>query len=93
MILRGMKVRDVLSGFEGTVVCRAEWLYGCVRITVQPPGLHEGKPIDWQTFDEPQLEILDAIGAVACIGSEHAQAQPAPTGGPSREGPRASDPW
>lgn len=55
MIPLGAVAQDTISGFEGVVVCRSEWLYGCVRLTVQPREMHDGKPVDTQTFDEPQL--------------------------------------
>jgi hypothetical protein len=55
----GDTVHDTITGFEGVVVCRSEWLNGCVRLTVQPRKLHEGKPIDSQTFDVEQLEPVE----------------------------------
>lgn len=58
----GQKVRDSITGLEGIVVCRAEWLYGCVRITVQPQEVKDGKPVDMYTFDEPQAVVLEASG-------------------------------
>jgi len=59
MIKPGDLVKDKITGFEGIVVARTEWLYQCVRISVQPQSLHDGKPIDCQTFDEEQLEVLE----------------------------------
>jgi hypothetical protein len=54
----GDKVRDRISGVVGVVIARTEWLYGCVRCTVQPQEMKDGKPIDATVVDEPQLEIL-----------------------------------
>ncbi len=54
----GQVVRDKLTGQQGTVICRAEWLYGCVRVTVQPFGEKDGKAFEWFTTDEPQCEII-----------------------------------
>jgi hypothetical protein len=51
----GKRVTHALSGFTGVVIARTDWLYGCVRFGVQPEGLHEGKPIDAQWFDEAEL--------------------------------------
>jgi hypothetical protein len=56
----GDVVRDRVSGFQGVAVCRSEWLNGCVRWSVQPQALHEGKPIESQYIDEEQLEVVDA---------------------------------
>lgn len=58
-IALGDKVRDTLSGLEGTVVARTEWLYGCVRITIQPEGNKDGKAYETYTVDEPQLTVME----------------------------------
>lgn len=55
----GSKVRDTITGLQGTAIARTEWLHGCVRVTVQPNALRDGKPIDTSTFDEPQLELVE----------------------------------
>lgn len=34
--IMGKLVRDKISGLEGIVVARTEWLYGCIRLNVQP---------------------------------------------------------
>ena len=51
----GEMYQDIISGFKGVAVARTTWLYGCVRITLQPKKLHDGKPVDNHTFDEDQL--------------------------------------
>lgn len=63
MIHLGDKVKDKVSGLTGIVVARTEWLYGCIRLTVQPQELHDGRPVDGYTFDEPQAELIQR-GAV-----------------------------
>jgi len=55
----GDTVRDTISGFSGVVVARTEWFNGCVRITIQPKAMHDGKPIDSQTLDLEQLELVE----------------------------------
>mgnify|MGYP006428728419 CR=1 FL=1 len=54
----GAKVRDKITGYEGIVVSRSDWLNGCVRHLVQAEYLSsENKTIEiW--VDEPQLEFL-----------------------------------
>jgi hypothetical protein len=59
----GDTARDTITGFQGTVVARTEWLYGCRRIVIQPNTLHEGKPIENMSFDEPQCELVHRAGA------------------------------
>jgi hypothetical protein len=57
MIKLGTKVKDSISGFEGIATARIEYLYGCVRVLVEPQGLNQdGKPIEAQYFDEQRLE-------------------------------------
>lgn len=73
----GQKVRDTITGLEGIAVARTVWMYGCVRITVQPMEVKEGKPAEMVFVDEPQLEIV----------REKAAPEAAPA-----HGPRSSDP-
>ena len=59
MIKCGSKVKDKITGFTGIVVARTEWLYGCMRLLVQPTKLEKGKVQDTVQFDEDQLELLE----------------------------------
>jgi hypothetical protein len=59
MIKLGDKVRDVVTGFEGIAIAKTEWLFGCIRFTVQPTKLDNGKILDTATFDEPQLRSIE----------------------------------
>jgi len=59
----GQQVHDILTGVKGSVVAITDWVYGCRRVTIQPYGLHEGKPLDCYVVDEPSCEILDATPA------------------------------
>ena len=72
-------MRDKISGFEGTVVVRAVWLYGCIRCGVQSSELYEGKPIEPQWFDEGSLELLEQ--------SEEVEETAAVRGGPRSDPP------
>ncbi len=63
----GQKVRDTLTGLEGTAVARTKYLYGCVRIGVQPFNVKDGKPAEWVSVDEPQLEVIDAKAAEKAV--------------------------
>lgn len=65
MINLGDKCKDMITGFSGICIGKTQWLYGCVRITIQPEELREGKPIDALTFDEPQVQLLEAAKPVA----------------------------
>ena len=55
----GQKVRDTITGYTGVAVARTEWMYGCVRITVQSQELKDGLPTEGYAVDEPQLELVE----------------------------------
>lgn len=59
----GDKVRDQVTGVTGIAVCKAEWLSGCLRWSVQQPATKDGKIPDLVSFDAEQLEVVKA-GAV-----------------------------
>lgn len=80
----GQVVRDTLTDLEGTVVGRCEWLYGCVRVIIQPKGSKDGKPHETFWVDEPQVEVVK-VKAV--------QKQPgAAPAGPRKDPERRPDP-
>lgn len=54
----GDKVRDRVSGFEGTITAHAEYLHMAEQFGVQSAALNEGKPIGIQWFEVSQLEVL-----------------------------------
>lgn len=58
-IQMGYKVRDLVTGFEGTVTSITQYLYGVRRVGIQPPVDKDGKIPDSCDVDEPQIEILD----------------------------------
>lgn len=71
----GDVARDTVTGFEGVVVAKTKWLHGCVRFSLQPQALKDGKPIESCSFDEPQLVLV----------SKKAAATTGKTGGPRPE--------
>ena len=58
----GDLVRDTITGFEGIAVAKTDWLNGCSRFSLQSTGLHEGKVLDAECFDEMQLELVGSKG-------------------------------
>jgi len=54
----GDPVKHTLTGFEGYIVSRTQFMNMCVRYSVQAETLHEGKPIAWQAFDEEELLLV-----------------------------------
>lgn len=68
-------VTDSITGFNGIVTCRSQWLNNCNTYSVQSQDLKEGVPQKGQYFDEPQLKLLHVKKIIP-----HQN-----TGGPSRE--------
>jgi hypothetical protein len=54
----GTKVKDKVTGYTGLVIGRTDWLYGCLRYTVQSQDMKDGKPVEAMCFDEASLEVL-----------------------------------
>ena len=55
----GSRAKDRITGFEGIIVNRAQWLFNCNVYGLKPTDLDkDGKPQSIVHFDEPQLEIL-----------------------------------
>jgi len=51
----GDKVTDPVTGYCGIAVARTEYLWGCISIGVCSHELKDGKPVEWQWFDENRL--------------------------------------
>ena len=58
--LAGNLVRDTVTGFTGIATGRAEYMYGCNRIQVEPKELKDGAPIESCWFDEQRIEVVKA---------------------------------
>ena len=83
-ITLGSTARDTISGFKGTVIAITTWLNGCVRITIAPHELKDGKRIESDTFDVQQIEVVEAV-------PEPAEPAKRP-GGPTMHPTRSADP-
>ena len=91
MVNLGDRARDKITGFVGIVVGRTEWLYGCQRLALKSEELKDGKTLDAEWFDEPQVELVDAAAVrpewakATTLGALHGPEAVIPaTGGPSR---------
>jgi hypothetical protein len=69
-IKNGDVVKDKITGLQGVVVSTHDYMYGCRRFSVQPMQLHEGKPVEPSSFDEPQLDLIAEGGMPAKTGLE-----------------------
>jgi len=81
MLKLGDLAKDRVSGFQGVVVARTEWLNGCVRLTLQPRKVSPlGKVYESETFDEHQLQVVK--GDVVPSAATRAVSR---TGGPQND--------
>ncbi len=80
-VQNGDLVRDTITGLEGIVVCRSEWLNGCVRITIQPKKLSEkGVPVEPSTVDIEQVKMVKKRAHFQCDPSGGPMPAPKRTG-------------
>lgn len=61
----GDLVRDTISGLEGIVTARTDYLHGVPTCTVQPREVVSGKPAEASYIPESQLEILATKAALS----------------------------
>lgn len=82
----GQKVKDIVTGLEGIVVGKTEWLNGCVRFAIQSRVNDKGGIPEQQWIDEQQAEIIDSNHILQSKKKEVL------TGGPRKEGKLCNDP-
>ncbi len=51
----GEVLKDRITGFEGVAVARTQYMTGCNRYSLQSQELKDGKPREWEAFDEDML--------------------------------------
>lgn len=79
----GDRAKDKITGFTGIIVAQTKWLNGCMRLTIEPEQLKDGKPIDPHSFDQDQVEV---------VSPEAMPMPPKKTGGPMPDVQRNADP-
>lgn len=63
---QGEILRDIVTGFQGTVLSRTKYFTGCVHYGLSPQTLKDGKLPDWEWIDETRLTEVE--GATKIIG-------------------------
>jgi len=58
MVKLGDRAKDSITGFQGIVTAKHEYLYGCIRFCITPEELKDGTPIEGQVFDQQQLQVI-----------------------------------
>jgi hypothetical protein len=79
MIQLGQKAKDKVTGFEGIIIGRCQYLTGCDQYGLVPPA-RDGKIESAQWFDEGRIEIVGA-------GVTAAEVTAPRNGGPNRDAP------
>ncbi len=77
----GQKAKDKVTGFQGILVGRAEYLFGCTQYCMCPTVDSDGKVRDSQWFDEGRIEVIGE-------GIAPSQVKADKPGGPNRDAPR-----
>ena len=55
----GFKAKDSITGFEGVIGGRTEYLTGCVHYGIMPQKLKpDGGTCDWEWFDESRVILV-----------------------------------
>jgi len=56
----GDTAKDKITGFEGIIYNRSQWLYNCNTYGLKPTKLDkDGETRKTESFDEPQLELVE----------------------------------
>lgn len=77
MIQLGQKVRDKITGFEGTATSKVEYINGCIQFGIKPIST-DGKMPNTEYIDDQQLEVID----------EGVSITQRPTGGERKDTPK-----
>lgn len=81
MIELGQKAKDKVTGFEGIIIGRVQYLTGCDQYGLVPPA-KDGKIESAQYFDEGRIKIVGAG-----VTAEEVSAPTPKRGGPNRDAP------
>ena len=77
----GDKVKDKLTKFTGIVTGRAEYLFGCVQLLVNPGVVKDGEPVAATWVDENRMVLVKSKAVDVSLTPQQAGV----TGGPSRK--------
>lgn len=80
MIALGKKARDKITGFEGIITGRTQYLYGCDQYCIVPPA-RDGEIRSGEWFDEGRILVLGN-------GVAPSEVRVDKPGGPNRDCPR-----
>ena len=84
----GDVVKDIITGLEGVVMVRAEYLTNCTHIGIQPFSLKDGIPQDWIWIDERRCKKTSKKRIVLKEEARISVEVPKRTGGPQPNPPQ-----
>jgi hypothetical protein len=61
MIKLGSRAKDTITGFQGIVTGRCEYLYGCSQLCIRPEKLKDGQMIEAQWIDEQRIILVKEL--------------------------------
>jgi len=57
----GEILKDKVTGFQGVAMCRTEYFTDCTHYGLCSQTLKDGKPLNWEYFDETRLVRIEGI--------------------------------
>ena len=54
----GKEAKDKITGFEGIIIGKINYLFGCAQYGIAPRVKEDGKVNDTNWFDEGRIEII-----------------------------------
>lgn len=82
----GDSVKDIITGYEGVIIGRTDWLTGCNTMGVLTRELKEGKPQEPNWIDENRLNLINEKEVIL-----NKKEQPIDPGGPIISIPQQSN--
>lgn len=55
----GKKAKDKITGFEGIIIGKTSWMFGCSQYCLSPAVDKDGKKRESEWFDKGRIEIID----------------------------------
>lgn len=56
----GSLIKDKITGFQGIITTRSQWISNCNTYGVKPRNLDkDGAPMDVRWFDEPMVDLVE----------------------------------
>jgi len=78
----GEILKDKITGFQGVVMGRTEYFTECTHYGLACQTLKDGKPMDWEWFDETRLAHVEGANVIM-------REARTPTSGPHPNAPMA----